>query len=554
MMEASPSIPVDLRAPATPIDRWWLRTVFSLCALVSLVLPLPVGAQAEPRPIYQISAVIDTSRAVVDVQESVAFTNWTGVPLSSIVFRLPPAEIGGVSLTRASATNQDGDATLSSAILEIPVKPPVQPGERVQANLAFSMQVPRRAGRLGVTPVSITLGNWFATLSVHRGDWDRRPYTDVGDAFFTEVADFALNIETVQPIELAFTGTLKQREGTRWSIVAENVRDVAIVGSSGFSHAQSSFNGVTVNAYALNAPAQRLADTAAEMLQWYSAHFSPYPFAEFRVVEAGLPASFGGMEYPGLIMLSTEYGPLQRGSSYDSLIAHEIAHQWFYSVVGNDQIDAAWVDEGLATYAPALFYQDVAPSIGRSQIQQIEASRTPGGIDVSLYAFSGDSAYFTAVYRPGARLMHEIRGAMGAETFDAALREYVSIHSHRIATPRALLDLLQRRTTANLNPIISRYVGYGAFSYPAPRQWSATLPSSTLSGSTEIIVDASFPIGQVEIWLDSQRLTAQELGGVRGARLELDLRQSAPGEHVLQARIWDDAGAQFEYDTRVTVK
>jgi hypothetical protein len=537
-----------------PVSRWWLSFVVSFWLVAGHLPPLPAYAQAESRPSYQISAVIDTSRAVVDVQESVVFTNWTGMPLSSLVFRLPPAEIGGVSVSRATATNQSGEASLSSAVLEIPVQPAIRPGERAQVDLAFSVNVPRRAGRLGLTSEAITLGNWFATLNVHRGDWDRRPYTDVGDAFFTEVADFTLDVDTVQPMELAFTGSLKQREGNRWSILAENVRDVAIVGSSRFSVAQTSIGGATVTAYALNAPSQRLADTAAEMLQWHSARFGPYPYADFRVVEADLPASFGGMEYPGLIMLSSQYGPLQQGSAYDSLIAHEIAHQWFYSLVGNDQIEAAWVDEGLATYTPALYYQDVAPSIGRGQIQQIESARPASPIDIALYAFGGDSTYFTAIYRPGARLMHEIRAAMGAETFDAALHQYVSIHSHRIATPRALLDLLQRGTTANLNPIISRYVSYGAFSYAQPRQWSVTLPSSTLSGSVELVIDASFPIGQVEVWLDSQRLAAQDLGGARGARLELDLRQSALGDHVLLTRIWDDAGAQFEYDTRVTVR
>jgi hypothetical protein len=457
-------------------------------------------------------------------------------------------------LNRVTATNQSGEATLSSAVLEIPVQPAIQPGDHAQAEVAFSVNVPRRPGRLGLTSQAITLGNWFATLSVHRGDWDRRPYTDVGDAFFTEVADFTVEVDTLRPMELAFTGSLKQRDGTRWSIVAENVRDVGIVGSSGFSTGQTNVDGVTITAYALVTPAQRLAETAAEMLRWYSARFGPYPYRELRAAEADLPASFGGMEYPGLIMLSSQYGPLERGSAYDVLVAHEIAHQWFYSLVGNDQIEAAWIDEGLATYAPALFYQDVAPAIGRAQIQQIDSSRSTTGIDASLYSFGGDSPYFAAVYRPGARLMHEIRSAMGTDAFDAALREQIAIHSHRIITPRALLDGLQRQTTANLNAITKRYVNYGAFTYDSPRQWTATLPTTSLAGTSEIVIEATFPMSRAEVWLDGQRLAAQDLGGEGSVRLELDFRHSALDEHVLQTRILDEAGAQFERDVRVTVK
>jgi hypothetical protein len=511
-------------------------------------------AQGEARPSYQIAVTINAARATLDVQESVAFTNWTGAPLSSIVLRLPPAEISGVSLTRATATNQAGEATLSNAVLEIPVQPPIQPGDRAGVDVAFSANIPRQAGRLGITSEAITLGNWFATLSVHRGDWDRRPYTEVGDAFFTEVADFQVDVDTVQPMELAFTGTLKQRDGTRWSILAQNVRDVALVGSPRFSVAQSTVGSTQVTAYSLNAPAQRLADSAAEILQWYSGRFGVYPYAELRAVEADLPASYGGMEYPGLVMLSSQYGPLQRGSAYEALLAHELAHQWFYSLVGNDQIEAAWLDEGLATLAPALFYQDVAPSVGRTQIQQIQSAPIRASLDSSLYEFSDDGPYFAAIYRPAARMMLELRDVMGAEAFDAALREYVSIHSHRIATPRALLDLLQRRTASNLNPTISRYVNYGAFDYPTPQLWSSTLSSSTLSGSAQLVLEASFPIGLAEVWLDNQPLVSRDIAGAREANLALDLRGSSAGEHVLQTSIRNDEGAQFEQDIRVTIR
>jgi hypothetical protein len=151
-------------------------------------------------------------------------------------------------------------------------------------------------------------------------------------------------------------------------------------------------------------------------------------------------------------------------------------------------------------------------------------------------------------------MMLELRDLMGAESFDAALREYVSIHSHRIATPRALLDLLQRRTSPNLNPTVYRYVKYGAFGYPAAQLWSSTLSSSTPSVSADLVLEASFPIGVVEVWLDNQLLVSRDIAGARGGTLALDLSRSSAGDHVLQTRIWNDEGAQFEQDTRVTIR
>jgi hypothetical protein len=183
-----------------------------------------------------------------------------------------------------SVPNQAGTASLERAIIEVPLEPPLPPGSSTRVSINYNVSVPRQSGRLGLTSQSIMLGNWFATLGVHRGDWDRRPYTDVGDAFFTEVADFQLEIDTVQPMELAFTGTLVQRIGNHWSIRAENVRDVALVGSSHFTIAQTNVGGITVSAYTLSTDPARLSATAAEMVEWYSARFGAYPYAQLRAL------------------------------------------------------------------------------------------------------------------------------------------------------------------------------------------------------------------------------------------------------------------------------
>src|SRR5215212_6858429 len=130
MMKAPLNVPVDFRALRRVLRQPAMIIVAAVLIISSWTLPPPALAQADARPSYQIAVTINTARAMLDVQQSVTFTNGTGAPLSSIVLRLPPAEIAGVSLTRATATNQAGEATLSNAVLEIPVQPPIQPGDR----------------------------------------------------------------------------------------------------------------------------------------------------------------------------------------------------------------------------------------------------------------------------------------------------------------------------------------------------------------------------------------------------------------------------------------
>ena len=86
--------------------------------------------------------------------------------------------------------------------------------------------------------------------------------------------------------------------------------------------------------------------------------------ASVFVVEASFV--HGGMEFPNLVLISDSLGSYE---TYTTVIIHEIAHQWWYGIVGNDQYNYGWLDEGLAEFSTALFY-DKNPSynVTREQI------------------------------------------------------------------------------------------------------------------------------------------------------------------------------------------
>src|SRR5205823_6978404 len=66
--------------------------------------------------------------------------------------------------------------------------------------------LPHRAGRISAGPSALALGNWYPTLAPHRGAWDRHQYSEVGDAFVTEVADFDVRLSTSIPLVVASSG------------------------------------------------------------------------------------------------------------------------------------------------------------------------------------------------------------------------------------------------------------------------------------------------------------------------------------------------------------
>ncbi len=141
-------------------------------------------------------------------------------------------------------------------------------------------------------------------------------------------------------------------------------RDFYLAGSADFTVISVQAGETRVNSYAppeWAAGARRAADVAQRSLLHFNARFGSYPYTEMDVVSTPLLAL--GIEYPGITGISLRlYDPTQEVnglpalSVLESVVAHEMAHQWFDNLVGSDQVDEPWLDEALAQYATGLYY------------------------------------------------------------------------------------------------------------------------------------------------------------------------------------------------------
>ena len=521
-----------------------------------LVPPARAGFAAAPATAtpsaasYTVEATLDVGAARLGARQVVRTRNDVGVPLETVVFRAVPATVAGFTLESAAVDGQSRPARLEGSILEVPLAAPLAPGGSAEVELRFAIRLPREPGRLSATGRAVALGNWVPLLTVHRGDWDRRQYVDVGDAFFSEVADYDVTLATSRPLVIAATGQLVERDGNRWRFQASGVRDFALTAAS-YAVQQVDAGPTPVLGYALSgAKAALYAERGARFVRWFGDRYGAYPYPALAIAEVDLPASYGGMEFPGLIMLAGRLGaggaPI--GGDLDVLIGHEIAHQWFYSWVGNDQIADPWLDEAFATYLPILYYGDQRPDLYQTILDRGIAGAGAGGVDRSVYDFASDSAYYTSVYRAGARFLHELRGQLGDAAFTELVRAHVATFRDRVATPRAFLDLAQSGSRADLNPLFARYFSYGAFQYPASPSWTLEVPAIPWRGSVALFVGADFPVTRVELWLDGRPLARGPENAVT-----VDLTGVPPGEYVLLARVWNHDGAIFERARRVEV-
>ena len=152
-----------------------------------------------------------------------------------------------------------------------------------------------------------------------------------------------------------------------------------------------------------------------------------------------------------------------RGSTrpgfFDVVISHEVAHQWWYAVVGNDVIENPWQDEALTTFSSLLYQQEYLPDDYRRTLNlyqereaELERSLTESEVGQPVEAFLDDPwAYSPVVYIKGALFFVELRQEIGDKAFFAALRAYYADHVYNLAEPQALLQAFETACNCQLD-------------------------------------------------------------------------------------------------------
>jgi aminopeptidase N len=208
----------------------------------------------------------------------------------------------------------------------------------------------------------------------------------------------------------------------------------------------------------------------AQSLSQFNGLLGAYPFAHLQGVEVDIPNA-AGVEFPQLISLDSGYyrgqvNPAQP-SHFEFTVVHEVVHQWFYNLVGNNQYQHAFIDEGLTNYLSARIYMDaqwpeeqadavVARYLTRPFRTAVESNTDPI-VDHPTDAFPTQGAYITAAYSKGPLGFGAIHEAMGDEAFFAALRAYVEAFRFRVATPDDLLAAFEAATDIAIEPIWSHW-------------------------------------------------------------------------------------------------
>jgi len=391
---------------------------FVLVAAAVLAAPRPAAQRSEPRSPrnadYTIEVRLDPEARRLEGRQVLTWTNIQAVPAGELRFHLywnawrndrstwmleerltgdlPAAiredawgwiEVDSIRLRAASGAPLDltAEARFDSpddgnpddrTVLVVPLPAPVAPGESVAVEMAWRARVPRTFARTGFRGDFFFLAHWFPKLGVFEGEegWACHQFHS-NTEFYSDYGVYDVTITTPERFVVGATGRqVEERPAGSGEVarrfVQEDVHGFAWTASPDYRVATGRFEAPglpPVDLRLLYQPEhagqveRHLAATRAT-LELYGTWYGPYPYRQLTVVDPAWGAGAGGMEYPTLFTAGSRLFNPPAGGSPEHVTIHEAGHQFWYGVVGNDEYEHAWLDEGLNTYSTAHAYEE----------------------------------------------------------------------------------------------------------------------------------------------------------------------------------------------------
>lgn len=470
----SPIAPTPEVAPSETNDEAALfkaGLVSSQQAIVDVLLPTA--------PLYHLQLTVSDDLGTITGELQIRYTNQENVAVDAVYFHLFPNLLG--KSIDISTVTVDGNAVAHTleqeddSILRVPLAVPLPPSGVVEVAMGFETAVPTESGRnygifANVEGV-LAMAHFYPQLAVYDADgWQITAPALDGDVTYGDSSFYIVKLTAPAAQVIVATGvevdSTTAGEQQTITYAAGPVRDFYAVMSDDYVKQSQVVGETTINSYAPAAygegSAQALANSAAAMA-YFSAQYAPYPYTEMDV--ASTPTLALGVEYPGLFVLTNKIYEDGRYESYlESTTIHEMGHQWFYNLIGNDQLNEPWLDESLTQYITMRQFENLYGQDGWDgsyssfDYRWSTVDYDPIPIGQPVGAYSEGNAYSGIIYGRGPIFVAALEEAMGRDVFDAFLRDYFAIYSWDTVDTEEFKALAEEHCGCDLTGLFAEWV------------------------------------------------------------------------------------------------
>ncbi|CAA9559580.1 MAG: hypothetical protein AVDCRST_MAG49-2289 [uncultured Thermomicrobiales bacterium] len=442
---------------------------------------------------YRIEATIvpaaETRPATITGTVDLRVYNDAGEDRDALYFRLYANDDryaeGGMTLDAVAVAGVPTTPELSVAdtVARVPLSAPLATGAAIDLTVGFAATVPTAAaesyGMFNYAPDSgtLALAHWFPILAGYGQDgaWNLAPPSANGDPVFANTALYDVALTAPTDLVLVTTGSEVDAApagdgATRHRFVSGPVRDFTVVADDDYETVTEEVDGTTVVSHFNPANAEGGAAVlrfGAQALRHFNERLGAYPYAEMDLVDLTVRNGAAGIEFPQLMFIGGDYYDdpnLARGvpTFLEDVVAHEVLHQWWYALVGNDQYVDAFIDEGLTNYLTMVYFELVyGPEVGAEQTEiylerpylRVLFSRGDDVVDRPTDDFASGGLYAVMVYNKAALGFGAIREAIGDEAFFGALRAYAADYRFEVAVPGDLLAAFEAAAGEELDEL-----------------------------------------------------------------------------------------------------
>jgi hypothetical protein len=256
----------------------------------------------------------------------------------------------------------DGNAD-DQTVLEVPLPSAVESGQTINVEIEWTSQVPRTFARTGAVDGSFFLAQWFPKVGVlESSGWNCHQF-HASTEFFADYGLYDVTMTVPKGWIVGATGIERERrengETTTYRYYQEDVHDFAWTTSPRYVERRATFTHPTLPAVEMRlllqpehlSQAERHFAATRAALRYYGEWFGPYPYPHITIIDPAWRSGAGGMEYPTLFTAGTRWLAPEGVTRPEGVTVHECGHQFWYAIVGNNEFEDAWMDEGLNTFS-----------------------------------------------------------------------------------------------------------------------------------------------------------------------------------------------------------
>ncbi|MBB2151612.1 M1 family metallopeptidase [Pedobacter gandavensis] len=390
-------------------------------------------------------------------------------------------------------------------VIKVKLATPLKPGDSVNISTDFNVKLPSYFSRSGFADGEFMICQWYPKPAVFdKNGWHEFPYLDMGE-FYSDYASFKVNITLPSDYVVGATGVLQNADELALykKLGAENAKtrtgkpalykpihkaatkmltyemdsvpDFAWFAAKNFVIQYDTIqqaSGKVVDAFTYyhdkkNTLWTNSIDYTKDAVKHYSKWIGEYAYPVVQVVEGPVNNSSGGMEYPTITLITS---PDAKKESLDAVIAHEVGHNWFMSMLGSNERQHAWLDEGLNSYfqfryeaekyrSNSLFGDAIPEQVKKlpekdflnSMYNALGSIPMKSPIETPSDKFTSSDEYSMSSYVKTALWLYILENEVGRDKMDKAFQYYFSKWKNKHPQPEDLKAAFETSLGLNLD-------------------------------------------------------------------------------------------------------